>query len=114
MAAAGVGGAAVPTPSVQQATGSLVYLWAAFLAVGGSVSALGAVTDRWIGEYTGLPLLWAAWGVYSVVLATLLSPASLVAALALAAVGLLLYSRWRDVALVRWEATRLARDHHRE
>lgn len=110
MAAAGVGAAAVPTPSVEDATGPLVYLWAAFLAVGGLLSAYGAATDRWIGEHVGLPLLWAAFGVYAVILASVLVPRSIVASLALGAFGLLLYGRWRDVAAVRREATRQAHD----
>ncbi|WP_319460097.1 hypothetical protein [Micromonospora sp. RTP1Z1] len=108
MTAAGVGAAAVPTPSVVDATGPLVYLWAGFLVLGGLLSAYGAATDRWIGEHVGLPLLWAAFGVYAVILASLLAPASVVASLALAAFGLLLYGRWRDVAAVRREATRQA------
>lgn len=106
MAAAGVGAAVVPTPSVERATGPLVYLWAAFLVVGGVLSAYGAATDRWIGEHTGLPLLWAAFGVYSVILASVLAPASVVASLAIGAFGLLLFGRWRDIAAVRREATR--------
>ncbi|MFI7072040.1 hypothetical protein [Micromonospora sediminicola] len=110
MAAAGVGAALVPTPSVQEATGPLVYLWAGFLTVGGLLSAYGAATDRWIGEHIGLPLLWAAFGVYALILASLLAPASVVASLALAAFALLLFGRWRDVVAIRREATREA-DH---
>ncbi|GAB3856531.1 hypothetical protein GCM10029963_53060 [Micromonospora andamanensis] len=108
MAAAGVGAAAYPTPSVQDATGPLVYLWASFLMLGGLLAAAGAATDRWIGEHIGLPLLWAAHGVYAVVLLSSLAPASVVASLALAGFALLLYGRWRDVATVRLEATRQA------
>ncbi|MEU0081355.1 hypothetical protein ABZY58_25935 [Micromonospora tulbaghiae] len=111
MAAAGVGAAMVPTPSVVDATGPLVYLWAGFLAVGGLLSAYGAATDRWIGEHIGLPLLWAAFGVYALILASLLAPASVVASMAIGAFGLLLFGRWRDVAAVRREATRAAHHH---
>ncbi|GGM14393.1 hypothetical protein GCM10012279_35620 [Micromonospora yangpuensis] len=108
MAAAGIGAAAYPTPSVRDATGPLVYLWATFLVIGGLLAAYGAVTDRWIGEHLGLPLLWAAHGVYAVVLAAALAPASAVASLAIGAFALLLFGRWRDVATVRREATRQA------
>ncbi|MEW2474599.1 hypothetical protein AB0875_12490 [Micromonospora gifhornensis] len=108
MAAAGIGAAAYPTPSVQEATGPLVYLWAAFLAVGGLLAAFGATTDRWIGELLGLPLLSAAFSVYAVVLASASAPASVVAALVLGGFALLLVGRWRDVGLVRLEATRQA------
>ncbi|WP_420124381.1 hypothetical protein [Nakamurella sp.] len=109
MAAAGVGAAIVPTPSVEQATGPLVYLWAAFLVGGGLLSTYGAASDRWIGEHLGLPLLWAAFTVYAVVLAAVLSPAGIVASLALGAFALLLIGRWRDVSAIRREATRQAR-----
>ncbi|MEV6693359.1 hypothetical protein AB0M35_18005 [Micromonospora sp. NPDC051196] len=108
MASAGIGAAAYPTPSVQAATGPLVYLWATFLAVGGALAAFGAATDRWIGELLGLPLLSASFGAYAVVLASTVSMASVVAALALGGFGLLLWGRWRDVAVVRLEATRQA------
>ncbi|TCB97589.1 hypothetical protein E0H26_11775 [Micromonospora zingiberis] len=108
MSGAGLGAAAYPTPSVQDATGRLVYLWAAFLAMGGALAAFGAATDRWIGEHLGLPLLWAAFGVYAVVLASALAPASVVASLALGGFALLLFGRWRDVGAVRVEATRQA------
>lgn len=108
MTAAGVGAALVPTPSVEQVTGRLVYLWAAFLVGGGALSAGGAFTDRWIGEHVGLPLLAAAFAVYAIVLASLLSPAGLVASLTLGAFSLLLCGRWRDVVAIRREASREA------
>ncbi|MET7949210.1 hypothetical protein [Micromonospora sp. NPDC005324] len=110
MAAAGVGAALVPTPSVEKSTGPLVYLWALFLVGGGVLAAYGAVSDRWIGEHLGLPLLWAAFTVYSLVLAAVQSPAGIVASLALGAFALLLFGRWRDVGAVRREATRQARE----
>ena len=68
MAAGGATAFAIPAPSIQAATGWVVYLWAAFLLAGGSLCAYGALTDRWIGEYTGLPLISSAFGVYAVVL----------------------------------------------
>ena len=108
MAAAGAGAAIVPTPSVERVTGPAVYLWAAFLLIGGVLCLYGAASDRWIGELAGLPLLYAAWGVYSVVLAATGGSAAVVASLALGAVGCLLYGRWRDVSLIRHEATRAA------
>ncbi|MFY1669486.1 hypothetical protein ACN27G_05960 [Plantactinospora sp. WMMB334] len=109
MCAAGIAAVAWPTPSVRAATGALVYLWAGFLGVGGLLAACGAVSDRWLGEYAGLPLIWAAFGVYAVVLGATARPAGVVAALVLSAVGLLVYARWRDVGVIRREATRQAR-----
>jgi hypothetical protein len=109
MAAGGVAAVFVPTPSVRLAAGALVYLWAAFLAVGGTLAAVGAITDRWLGEHLGLPLISAAWAVYAVVLALGGNPASRAAAFAFAAVAFLLWGRRRDVELIRREATRRAR-----
>lgn len=109
-ALAGVSAIVWPAPSVARATGWLVYLWAAWLAVGGLLSAAGAATDRWIGEYTGLPLLFAAFGVYGlVVVAGARSWASSAAALVLVAIGLVLAARWQDIGWVRREAARNGR-----
>jgi hypothetical protein len=108
MAGGGATAFAIPTPSIQAATGWVVYLWATFLLLGGTLCTYGAITDRWIGEYTGLPLIGAAFGVYSAVLALGLNIKAAAAALAFGAVALILFDRWRDIDLVRLEATREA------
>ena len=45
--------------------GLLAEVMAWFLAVGGLFAALGAITERWVGEFTGLPLAAAAFVVLS-------------------------------------------------
>lgn len=105
MAAGGGTAFAIPAPSIQAATGWVVYLWAAFLLAGGALCAYGAVTDRWIGEYTGLPLISSAFGVYAVVLVLGAAVRTTAAALAFGAVALVLLDRWYDVNRVRVAAT---------
>lgn len=98
-----------PAPTVAAATGWLVYVWATWLAVGGMAAAIGAVTDRWIGEYAGLPLLFTAFGVYALVVASSGRLTSLAGAFALGAIAAKLIARWQDTGEVRREATARAR-----
>jgi len=114
MATAGGVAFAIPVSSIKASTGWLVYLWATFLLVGGLLCAYGAVTDRWIGELAGLPLISSAWGVYFVVLALSRTVSGAAAALAFGAVALILLARWQDVSRVRREADRAAHPGPRE
>lgn len=97
-----------PSPAVARATGWLVYVWAAWLVLGGSCSMIGAVTDRWLGEYVGLPLLFSAFGVYGAVVASSGRLASSAGAMVLVAIALILGARWQDIGWVRREAARSA------
>lgn len=106
---AGLAAVLWPAPSVQSASGWLVYVWAAWLLVGGLTSALGTITDRWIGEYAGLPLLVAAFGVYTVVIGASGRLSSLAGAFVLGGIAAKLAARWQDVQAVRKEATALAK-----
>jgi hypothetical protein len=114
MAGGGATAFAIPVSSIQATTGWLVYLWATFLLVGGLLAALGALTDRWIGELTGLPLISSAFAVYFVVLALARTVSAAAAALAFGAVALFLLARWHDVSTVRQEADRAAHPGPRE
>lgn len=114
MAAAGATAFAIPVGSIKAATGGLVYLWATFLLIGGIMCGLGAVTDRWIGELAGLPLISSAWAVYFVVLVLARTVAGAAAALAFGAVALFLWARWQDVSKIRQEADRAAHPGPRE
>lgn len=108
-ALAGIAAIAWPSPAVATATGWLVYVWAAFLLFGGTMATVGAVTDRWIGEYAGLPLLFSAFGVYSLVIGSTARLTSVAGAFALGAITAKLFARWQDVGEVRREATARAR-----
>lgn len=105
----GVAAAIWPAPSVRAAAGpmsSLVYVWVVLLIVGGGCSAIGAATGRWLGEYVGLWPLIFTFAVYGIAAGATGRTTSLTAAFALGSIGVLLYARWRDVALVRQEAVR--------
>jgi hypothetical protein len=114
MAAAGAIAFAIPVSSIQATTGWLVYLWATFLFVGGIFCTLGALTDRWLGELTGLPLISSAFAVYFVVLMLARTVSGAAAGVAFGAVALVLWARWQDVSKVRQEADRAAHPGPRE
>lgn len=108
MAAAGAVAFAIPVSSIEANTGWLVYMWAAFLLVGGALASWGSITDRWIGELLGLPLISSAFGVYFVVLGLALTVRAGAASLAFGAIALVLVARWQDVSKIRQEADRAA------
>lgn len=68
---AGLTGAGVwllttPTELLRTALGTVVYIWAACMVLGGTLCAIGTATKLWAGEFTGLVLLITAnwiWGV---------------------------------------------------
>lgn len=65
LTAAGVGLLSTPTLLLKSTLGTVVYGWAAFLTLGGTLCLLGTVTKVWAGEFTGLTLLITAnavWG----------------------------------------------------
>lgn len=114
MTAAGGVAFAIPVSSIRDETGWLVYLWAGFLLLGGSLCTAGAATDRWIGELAGLPLISSAFGVYFVVLVLARTVTGAAAGLAFGAVALFMWARWHDVSKIRQEADRAAHPGPRE
>lgn len=110
LAVGGIAAMVWPAPSVANATGWLVYVWAAWLAGGGAACALGAITGRWLGEAFGLPLLAAAFGVYGLVVSLTVADRLTSAAGAAVLWGFagMLFARWQDVSAVRREALRTA------
>lgn len=65
LAGAGTWLLADPSQLLQLALGVVVYGWAAFLVLGGTLCLVGTLTKIWIGEYLGLILLFFAniiWG----------------------------------------------------
>lgn len=62
---AGLGLLTTPTALLQTTMGKVVYGWAAFLVLGGTLCTIGTATKIWAGEFTGLTLLITAnaiWG----------------------------------------------------
>lgn len=37
--------------------GYVTYAWAFSMVIGGGFALIGAITDRWLGEFTGLPMV---------------------------------------------------------
>jgi hypothetical protein len=62
---AGLGLLTTPTLLLKSSMGQVVYGWAAFLVLGGTLCSIGTATKIWAGEFTGLTLLITAnavWG----------------------------------------------------
>lgn len=81
-----------------------VICWSAAMAATALVCFVGSVSGRWIGEYSGIPLLAATLAVYSV--ATLSqadedSLARVAYAILLMSFASGLFARWRDVQRIR-------------
>lgn len=110
MALAGIAAVAYPAPSVKSVTATIdlfLYVWDAFLIIGGLCSCFGAVTDRWIGEYLGLPLLssvFAVYGIAALYIGGSSRPTSLAGGCALLSIAMLIIGRWREVSVVRKSA----------
>lgn len=110
---AAAGAAAIPyaSPAVSAAGALWSFGWAAFLVVGGVLSAAGAWRDHWLGEFIGLPLLIAVWAVFGVAAGAAVVQGRLNAlpgATALLAVACLLAWRWTDRNAIRRAAREVA------
>lgn len=114
-AGAGATAAVWPSPSVKSTTGShaLLAVWVVFLLAGGVTSGVGRSAGRWVGEFVGIPLLGAAFAIYSVsaVYFTISTGqyTGITAGLALGAIFWLLAARWSEVNLIRLEAVKRSR-----
>jgi hypothetical protein len=105
LASAGLASALWPVQSVEHATRPWQSLaWTGFFMLGGLASALGVITDRWLGELVGLPMLITVFAFYSVVAFSAGKLPSLAGGCFLLAVGVLLFVRWQQV----WEVRRVA------
>jgi len=99
-----------PSDTVSEATGWGVYLWAAFLFLGGAYSLWGVITDKWIGEYVGLIPLTFAFIIYSVVMlgSTPVSWGRMALGSLLLAMAMMMIVRHREVSFIRKVATHSA------
>lgn len=113
-ALAGVGALVWPQPAVESASNRLTAsVWGALFLIGGASSALGVLTDRWLGEFAGLlPLIavWLVFGLAAAYAAGVGHPERLAGAAALLAVTMLLVSRWAAVLQER-HAARVVAEH---
>lgn len=97
-----------PSELVAQQVSHLVsILWAVGMIVSAAICLYGAVTDKWIGEYTGIPLLASVLMLYggSAILATG-TGGLLIAGYGLTMVSFScgLVARWFDVRKVKQNA----------
>jgi predicted MFS family arabinose efflux permease len=92
---------------------TLAEVMAWFLVVGGFCSFVGSWTERWWGEYVGIPLLSSSFAVFAVISfagAYGVTPYLAIANFSLLlAVSLGLLARWRDARSVYRLAIHLAR-----
>jgi hypothetical protein len=94
--------------------------WSASLAITGISCLWGSLTDRWLGEYAGLPLLGSSIAAYAA--SALLGTSGLhgkgfwiliAFGLLLMAFSASLYARWRDVQAIKGYAERHPDEHYR-
>lgn len=105
LSASGLSSVLYPELLVSNQVGqSTIILLSLAVSIGGLVACGGTVSDRWIAEYTILPVLLSALAVYGV---SALFAASQQGAPQLTAYGFLLigfalglYARWRDVRAI--------------
>jgi hypothetical protein len=93
--------------------GPLGEVMAWFMLLGGLFSALGSLTFRWAGEFTGLPLLGSAFCVFGILVwrvnheqAPLIAAANLCLLLS---IGVVMGARWRVVFAVYHLASALGK-----
>lgn len=101
MSAAGVCAVLFPSDLVKDQVGSIVVAsWSLGLVLSAVTCCYGALTDKWIGEYSGLPLLAAVLFLYgcSAMLGAGFNPSPLFAyGLIIIGVSSGLVARWLDV-----------------
>lgn len=92
------------SPMMWQELGTIAIFMSAFLALGGVLACIGCVTERWVGEYIGIPLLTSSFTVFGVIQSASALHVAPLAALAnlaiLVGVSLGLWGRWREVRAV--------------
>jgi hypothetical protein len=84
--------------------------WSVSMAITGTMAAWGSITDRWLGEYAGLPLLAASMWVYG---GAVILDVNHHFNWILLAFGIIVFSfgsnliaRWRDVQAIKGYAER--------
>lgn len=105
LAGAGLCTVLFPSQLVEDQVGFVVVeIWSVAMMVSSLTALYGAVTDRWIGEYVALPLLFTVMFLYgcSALLGAGLNPSPLFAyGLVVIAFSAGLVARWQDVVKVK-------------
>ena len=103
------------SPLLAEELGYIAVAMSGFLLVGGLSSMIGAITERWAGEFMGIPLLSSSFAVFGII-STIgaINEAPFVAGAnfcLLIAVSATLFARWREVKAVYRMTVHLGRGH---
>lgn len=94
-----------PSSLVEEQVGTFVVtLWAVSMMISAAICLYGSITDRWIGEYTGIPLLAMVLALYglSAILAAGRDSVPLFAyGLVVISFSFGLIARWRDLEAIK-------------
>jgi hypothetical protein len=98
-----------PTRSLQGQSVLTRWVWSAFLLAGTLTAIYGAVRDRYLAEFIGLPLLMTSLAVFVVLLGAAHSTGSIAFAFFLASLIVVMHSRWLDLWRLVGASTRAER-----
>lgn len=102
------------SPVMWRELGIIALIMSIFLMVGGFMAFLGAITERWAGEFMGIPLLSSSFFVFGLITSVSnLESAPFIAGAnfaLLVAVAATLLARWREVKAIYHVSHLLARE----
>lgn len=107
------GGATVllidPTRSLEGQSLFIRWVWSAFLLAGTLLAIYGALRDRYMAEFIGLPLLMTSLVVFVILMVAGMTTGSIAFACFLAALVVIMTSRWLDLWRLVGATTRAER-----
>lgn len=86
-----------PTRSLEGQSITIRWVWSGLLAVGTVLAIYGSLRDRYLAEFVGLPLLMAGMTAFVVLLAFAHTTGSIAFGCFLAALVVIMWSRFRDL-----------------
>lgn len=102
-------------PEVLADLGAVGWVMTGFLTLGGGLSLYGAITEKWVGEFLGIPLLASSFTVFGAIstIPTFMEAPYISGAnfALLVAVALSLLARWREVKATYRLVLHVARKH---
>lgn len=103
---------------IDQLGSTRTSIWGVFWSLGAAICFYGAFSDRWIGEYSGIPLLGSVIGLYglSALYGGVKTDSVLLFAFGLLILGFAfgLHARWRDVQSIVRANNDVARMHRED
>lgn len=86
-----------PTRSLQGQSIGIRWVWSGILLAGTILAIYGSLRDRYVAEFVGLPLLMAGMTAFVVLLAVTHTTGSIAFGCFLAALVVIMWSRFRDL-----------------